>query len=118
MNNSTPPQALKIEDLEQEDLLYLASASIQSEHAVKYLTVLCRHFSRKVKAEWTDLQGIVHFNVGITLMKVNTHATELHFECKAPNEEALEQQKAIINHHIALFARRESITLTWSAAPF
>jgi len=123
MNKNTPlnnknNEALEVDDDSKEAFACTSYSIIQSEHAVKYLTVLCRHFSRKVKAEWTDFQGIVHFNVGITLMKVSTHATELHFECKAPNEEALEQQKAIINHHIALFARRESITLTWSAAPF
>ena len=53
-------------------------------------------------------------NVGITKMKVDTERAELIIECKAASEDALEQQKAIINHHIALFARRESIDLIWS----
>ena len=119
--NKNPPldnrnsEALEVEHLSKEVLCCISYSVIQSEHAVKYLTVLCRHFSRKVKTEWSDFQGTVYFNVGITLMKVDTQATELHFECKAANEDALEQQKAIINHHLALFARREYIALTWSA---
>jgi len=113
MNNSTPPQALKVENLEKENLSYVGSACIQSEHAVKYLNVLCRHFARKVEAEWDDFQGVVYFDVGITKMKVNIERAELYIECKARDENALNQQKAIINHHIALFARREAIELVW-----
>ena len=107
-------ETTKVNHLPKEELLYITCSVIKSEHAVKYLTVLCRHFSRKVKAEWTDFQGVVYFDVGMTKMTVNSQEDELHFECKAASEHALEQQKAIINHHIALFARRESIELLWS----
>jgi hypothetical protein len=114
MNNLNPSQDPETESLEKENLPYLAIASIQSEHAVKYLNVLCRHFARKVKAEWNDSQGTVYFEVGITRMRIDTKASELYIECQAKNEQSLYQQKAIINHHIALFARRESIELIWS----
>jgi len=107
-------ETTEVNHLPKEELLYITYSVIKSEHAVKYLTVLCRHFSRKVKAEWTDFQGIVYFDVGMTKMKVNSQGNELHFECKAVSENSLEKQKAIINHHIALFARRESIELLWS----
>jgi len=121
--NKNPPldnknsEAFETEHISKEALCCTSYSVIHSAQAVKYLTVLCRHFSRKVKAEWTDVQGTVYFKVGITQMKVNAHATALYFECNAPTKEALEQQKTIINYHVALFARRESIALNWSTAP-
>ena len=113
MMNNLNVQDSTISNLEK-DLSSLASTCIESVHAVKYLNVLCRHFSRKVKAEWDDTQGLVYFDVGVTRMRVEIKTSKLHIDCRAKNDDLVNKQKAIINHHFALFARRESIELIWS----
>jgi len=93
---------------------FISSTTIQSAHALKYLSVLCRHFARKVEAQWDDTQGTVFFVVGTTTLRVNTLNDALTVTCHADNQDMLERQQSIINHHVALFSRRESIALQWA----
>ena len=90
-----------------------ATTTIKSEHAQKYLQVLCRHFSRKVEAKWNEHQGAVLFPVGTTMMKVDDERGTLSMTCYALNKSNLEAQKSIIDQHVNMFERRESIELTW-----
>lgn len=41
----------------QFQALYQSQATLHSEHVVKYLVTLCRHFARKVPATWDETQG-------------------------------------------------------------
>lgn len=90
-----------------------AFSVIKSEHASKYLSVLCRHFSRKVDATWDDYQGTITFSIGVTSIQVNQAGNELSIVCQSDNKALLEEQKSVINRHVALFSRRESINLEW-----
>lgn len=92
----------------------ISSAIIESEHACKYLNVLCRHFGRKVEAEWDEFQGMVKFSIGTTVMVVNPSANQLTISCHAENQTMLEDQTSTIDRHVTLFARRELIELSWS----
>ncbi|MEZ9233066.1 DUF2218 domain-containing protein [Vibrio amylolyticus] len=87
---------------------------IQSEHASKYLTVLCRHFARKVDAKWNETSGTVYFPVGVTTMTVNDEANLLTIQCVSDNKQQLEHQKRIISEHIDTYSRRETIEVCWS----
>ncbi|WP_295893697.1 DUF2218 domain-containing protein [uncultured Vibrio sp.] len=87
---------------------------IQSEHAGKYLTVLCRHFARKVEAKWNDTRGTVYFPVGVTTMTVNEGSNLLTIQCVSDTKQQLEQQKLIISEHLDTYARREVIEVIWS----
>tara|TARA_Y100001956_G_C4126958_1_gene190687 strand:+ start:1223 stop:1504 length:282 start_codon:yes stop_codon:yes gene_type:complete len=92
----------------------IQTTTIQSEHASKYLTVLCRHFSRKVEAKWDDLNGHVNFPMGEATMRVEED--NLLIQCKAEDEHKLKGVIAIIESHVHLFSRRETITLQWHSA--
>ncbi|KOO09617.1 DUF2218 domain-containing protein [Vibrio hepatarius] len=86
---------------------------IQSEHASKYLVVLCRHFGRKVTATWDDEKGEVQFPVGQAYMTVNPEQSSLTIRCVAESEDKLKGVIAIIDSHVDMFSRRETINLTW-----
>ncbi len=87
--------------------------TIQSEHVVKYLATLCRHFSRKVPATWDEHTGKVDFPVGTTVMHVDELAHQLTIECSSETEALLEKHKAIIVSHVQMFQRRETLILDW-----
>ncbi|CZF82949.1 hypothetical protein GCE9029_03540 [Grimontia celer] len=93
-----------------------AMTEIESEHAAKYLVTLCRHFARKVSADWDEKYGEVNFPAGTTKFAVNEEETALTIQCEADSDEKLEIQKAIITGHVDLFSRREKIQLNWTYA--
>jgi hypothetical protein len=86
---------------------------IQTEHASKYLMTLCRHFARKVESEWSELQGAVKFPKGDCEMHVDTTKNQLVIFCSAENEVDLALIKSILESHVELFSRRETVTLSW-----
>jgi hypothetical protein len=93
---------------------YATSAIIESEHVEKYLHVLCRHFSRKVEAQWDTHFGMVKFAMGEMVMKIEPGARQLTISCHASDSDALNTLKSIIDNHVELFGRRESVELIWS----
>ncbi|MCG6215694.1 DUF2218 domain-containing protein [Vibrio furnissii] len=92
---------------------YQAKAELHSEHVAKYLVTLCRHFARKVPAQWDEVQGRVEFPSGVTTLSLDDAQQCLTFVCQSDSEEKVAVQQAIINEHIVMFARREPIQLGW-----
>ena len=90
-----------------------AKVEIHSANASKYLTVVCRHFARKVPSEWNETQGTVEFPVGTSRFAVNEQRDRLTIVCSANTQEELDVQKSIIEGHVHLFSRREKIGLEW-----
>ncbi|WP_070966928.1 DUF2218 domain-containing protein [Vibrio sonorensis] len=88
-------------------------AVIQAEQCSKYLVVLCRHFARKVKSEWTETQGEVEFPVGKAAMAADENAQTLTIVCSAENEIKLKQVQSIIDSHVSMFTRRNPIVPGW-----
>ncbi|ENM5912844.1 DUF2218 domain-containing protein [Vibrio mimicus] len=97
---------------------YQSKAILQSEHVAKYLVTLCRHFARKVPATWDEAHGRVEFPAGITTLTVCEQSQTLTFVCQGESEQKVAAQQAVINAHVDMFSRRESITLDWQAIPF
>ncbi|WP_394251980.1 DUF2218 domain-containing protein [Vibrio profundi] len=93
--------------------VFETKVEIHSSNASKYLTVLCRHFARKVSADWSDTQGVVEFPVGTSRFLVNDQSDMLTIVCSASNQKELDVQKSIIEGHVHLFSRREKISLEW-----
>ncbi|UUM32835.1 DUF2218 domain-containing protein [Vibrio japonicus] len=89
---------------------------IQSEHVSKYLVVLCRHFARKVESTWDDEKGEVHFPVGKAYMATDVTKNTLTIRCVAENEQKVNGVIAVIDSHVHMFSRRETLQLTWHSA--
>ncbi|NAX22086.1 DUF2218 domain-containing protein [Vibrio sp. V39_P1S14PM300] len=90
-----------------------AKTHVHSEHVSKYLVVLCRHFARKVHAQWDEWQGIVHFPVGTARMEVDEKRSTLSIFCEAEDDKQLAMLKQVLEQHMEMFARREAIVLIW-----
>ncbi|MBW3696076.1 DUF2218 domain-containing protein [Vibrio sp. T187] len=93
--------------------IFQSRVEIQTEHASKYLTVMCRHFARKVPAKWDESEGRVDFPIGVTEFEADNDAQKLTIHCRTESEELLTRLKSIIEGHVDLFSRRETITLDW-----
>ncbi len=91
--------------------MYKAKTTINSEHAQKYLTVLCRHFKRKVPASWDETQGRVEFPIGLCMMSVTGNSLDI--SCEADSENAISGLKKVLEAHIQMFNRREELYLEW-----
>lgn len=101
----------------QFQALYQSQATLHSEHVVKYLVTLCRHFARKVPATWDETQGQIEFPVGVTTLTVCEKNQTLTFVCQGDSEKNVAAQRAVIDSHIDMFSRREPIELEWQTTP-
>ncbi len=90
------------------------TTTIQSDKAEKYLVVLCRHFSRKVEAQWDESYGTVRFPLGEAVFRVNDERDKLLITCTADTQLNLNRVRGVIDGHVHLFSRRDPIKLTWS----
>lgn len=93
--------------------MFNSQTHIQSEHAPRYLTTLCRHFARKVPATWDEQQGEVKFVDGLCLMSVANDCQVLEIRCQSAAEEGLAKLESIITQHVKMFERREQLQLAW-----
>ncbi|MEM6774430.1 MAG: DUF2218 domain-containing protein [Pseudomonadota bacterium] len=89
------------------------SSQLVAPKARKYMTMLSRHFSRKVNVAMCSDQSIVNFPMGDCVMTVLDD--ELNFRCEAENREALDRMKGVIDGHIHLLKEVRGTELEWIA---
>ncbi|WP_375749571.1 DUF2218 domain-containing protein [Vibrio sp. HN007] len=94
--------------------MHKSKTNIASEHSPRYLTTLCRHFSRKVPAKWDDEKGQVEFPMGECHMALSEGRQSLEIECSAESEQSLKTVELILEKHIEMFSRRERLSIDWS----
>ncbi|WP_421780022.1 DUF2218 domain-containing protein [Kiloniella litopenaei] len=86
-------------------------ASVQTDHASKYLQQLCKHFAHKVSVQYTPEKGDVDFGFGDCLMMADEKG--LSFVCHADDRPRLEKIESIISIHLEKFAWRENLEMKW-----
>jgi len=94
--------------------MFYSKTTIKSENSAHYLKSLCRHFARKVPATWDDHQGEVNFAMGNCNFTLIDTSDELELVCSAEAIEPLATVKKILEQHILMLSRRETIALIWS----
>ncbi|RBW43433.1 DUF2218 domain-containing protein [Psychromonas sp. B3M02] len=87
---------------------------IKSEHAGRYLQTLCKHFSRKVPAEWDQQAGKVNFAMGECKLTYLKEANALALYCSADSQDKLSTIQRILEQHVTMLSRRETISMVWS----
>lgn len=87
--------------------------TLSSPHCAKYLVTLCRHFARKVPAEWDEHSGEVTFAMGTCRFSLGHEGQQLDVLCEAENKENLHMVRQIIEHHLTMFSRRETLAVKW-----
>jgi uncharacterized protein len=92
--------------------MIVASTSLSTEHAGKYLTQLCKHFAHKIDVSYERDHGEFRFVCGTAFL--DAEENQLLVKAVAPNEEQLEETQSVIERHIIRFAFREEIgALQW-----
>jgi hypothetical protein len=110
-----------------------AEASVQTEHASRYLVQLCRHAQRvhrvrhwprahgggdgqpppKVQhVEWSETHGTVDFGWGQCTMQAS--AGTLTLRAEAADQENLQRVQDIVARDIERFGKRDRLTVMWS----
>ena len=88
------------------------SGHLALAEASRYMQRLCFHFSKKVSASATEDTGLVDFPWGSCRMR--SDGTGIHFLCQAEDQVALQRVVHVIDEHVKLFARRETLLVQWA----
>lgn len=92
-----------------------AEAHVPTARAAHYIRVLCRHFSEKAAATFTDTRGDVTFAFGTA--ELLAESDELILRVHAEDAERLQIAKQVVGGHLEEFAYRgEPIRVTWGDA--
>ncbi|NRQ31989.1 DUF2218 domain-containing protein [Nonomuraea sp. NN258] len=90
------------------------TSRVETDRATRYLVQLCKHFARKVPAEWTDEEGTASFDWGTCVMRADADALSIHVA--APDEEALGRVRYVVTDHLERFGARDNLVVSWSEA--
>lgn len=87
---------------------------IRSEHCARYLTTLCRHFSRKIEVEYNERQGVAYFPYGVCTLTLS-EPDSLNIHCAAQTPEGLSAVKQVLTSHLEMFAYRgDQFAIQWT----
>lgn len=90
----------------------VAQADVATTRPSRYLTQLCKHFARKVHAEYDYENGVASFETGTCAM----HARDgvLRLRAEASNDDKLRQVQAVVGNHLERFGARDELTVHWT----
>jgi hypothetical protein len=93
-----------------------AEARVTTLRASHYLRTLCKHFSNRVPAQYSDERGDVQFVFGTCEMLARPD--ELVLRLQTETEEQLEQGKEVVGGHLEKFTYRvETLAINWENVP-
>jgi len=87
-------------------------AIVATEHARRYLQQLCKHFAHKIPAHHTTEAGRISFPAGICNLSAAENRLTLGLD--AETAEDLDRLKEVVASHLARFAFRETLDISWS----
>ncbi|MEM6987040.1 MAG: DUF2218 domain-containing protein [Pseudomonadota bacterium] len=87
-------------------------ATVSTDNASRYIRMLCKHFSHKVKVEWDEHSGYAELPSGVARFTAEDNA--LLIELSAVDDAGFAQGRHIIDSHLLRFAHREpDLTISW-----
>lgn len=92
--------------------MHVAEAHVKSEQASRYLVQLCKHFAHKRPTDYDSVHGRVDFQPGLCVMRAV--GDRLTLRCEAACEQRLHVVKETVEVHLARFAWRETINVSWT----
>lgn len=84
---------------------------LTSEKSEKYMTMLGKHFSRKVDVNFNSGEVVVSFPWGVGIMRVDSQ--QLFFECEGKTQESVDRVKSVFEEHVYLLKDIRGTELTW-----
>lgn len=88
-----------------------SDAELVIDNPQRYLRRLCKHFSHKVRAEWSDARGQVGFAMGVCELLACDE--RLMVICAANNRGDLTDIVDTLDRHIHGFAKGKDYNLRW-----
>lgn len=80
----------------------------------KYLQQLCKHFSHKIDASYTETEGTCHFDMGPAFLSADENALYVRFELTGPEQAG--SARDVIDRHLARFAFSEDFQgMDWAS---
>lgn len=89
-----------------------SSAVVQTDKASRYLVQLCKHFSHKVHAEWTETDAYVDFKFGTCQITATSQA--ISFQATAPDSTGHGRVQYVVTDHLERFGARQGLKVTWT----
>jgi hypothetical protein len=91
----------------------IATASVPTANALKYVQQLCEHWSHKLEVELEDRKGVVRFPAAVVTLEAGADALQVAIEGE---ESEVERMKGVVATHLDRFAFREApLKFDWSA---
>jgi uncharacterized protein len=84
---------------------------VPTPDASRYLQRLCYHFAKKIPVTNDEVSGEARFDWGVCHLRADAEA--LHFDCSAEDDALLERVQFAIDSHVALFSRKNPMTVDW-----
>ena len=88
------------------------NAQVSTANPSRLINRLCKHFSHKIEAEWTETNGLLTFSIGEC--RLNTLNGALALECQSPTAEELEELGQVVASHLIRFAGDEVTEVQWN----
>ncbi|MBK1886341.1 MULTISPECIES: DUF2218 domain-containing protein [unclassified Marinobacter] len=87
------------------------SASVSTTNPSRLINRLCKHFSHKIEAEWSETSGFLTFSIGECQLSSENGALTL--VCESPTAEELEDLGKVVSSHLIGFAGEEVAEVNW-----
>lgn len=87
-------------------------ARIATPNGSKYLQQLCKHWSRKFEAEFDALAGRIAFPTSAIHFAATPET--LMMTLAGPDGATLDRMERVVAGHLARFAFREELAVTWT----
>jgi len=97
--------------------MIVSEARVATAMGSRYLGQICKHFAHKLPVEYAETgagRGKIKFQSGTCILESDPHALRLRAE--AGDAESLARLEDVVARHLARFAFREELQITWSRA--
>jgi uncharacterized protein len=84
----------------------IATASVPTANAGKYMQQLCKHWSHKLEVDLSEERGVVKFPAVVATFDAGADALQVTIE--GEEGEAVERMKGVVASHLDRFAFREA----------
>jgi hypothetical protein len=93
----------------------IATASVPTANAAKYIQQLCKHWSHKFEVELSDRKGVVRFPAAVVSLEAG--ADRLSVAIEGEETQAVERMEGVVATHLDRFAFREApLRFDWKTA--
>jgi hypothetical protein len=92
----------------------IATASVPTANAGKYMQQLCKHWSYKLEVDLSEQRGVVKFPTAIATFDAGADALRVTIEGE---ENEVERMKGVVASHLDRFAFREApLPFEWKSS--